>query len=330
MNPKIPKSTLAKLNNPAPEGHRHGQIMDIAVSLKSHGWDDEMIFDIIRPRFPNTGPHPVPDKEIWDILDGTAGYDLQPYATGGALQAPLADVKVPDSRVVDVLPPDEAVRRFVGDFRCSEADLVAKSPEQISDIPWFQTAWFIHRMYEPHDLINIVSDFIVGEDGKAKPTGFGDTLRRCEWYVFRFKKTQRAPQSEAGAWIRMNPLDGDGIKDRNVKAYRYTLLEFDELPLDLQLAFFARLKLPIAALVKSGRRSVHCWIRVEAGNAAEYAKSVAELFDMLTPFGIDRANKNPSRLARLPGAVRRLDGEGDSLQHLLYLNPSPRMEAIYA
>lgn len=35
----------------------------------------------------------------------------------------------------------------------------------------------------------------------------------------------------AGAWIRVNPLDGKGIKDENVTDYRYVLVESDSLPM---------------------------------------------------------------------------------------------------
>lgn len=38
--------------------------------------------------------------------------------------------------------------------------------------------------------------------------------------------------SEAGAWIRFNPLDGKGIKNENVSEYRYALVESDNMDLE--------------------------------------------------------------------------------------------------
>ena len=41
---------------------------------------------------------------------------------------------------------------------------------------------------------------------------------------------------EAGAWIRFNPLDGNGCKNENVTEYRYALVESDSTEIDQQNA----------------------------------------------------------------------------------------------
>jgi regulatory protein RepA len=136
------------------------------------------------------------------------------------------------------------------------------------------------------------------------------------------------PASEAGGWLRMNPTDGNGVEDTNVTAFRFALLESDKLPLDLLLALFAKLPLPIAAIISSAGRSFHAWVRVDADTLNEYRDTVEKMISLLARFGVDTGNKNPSRLSRLPGVIRRIGSEGDGRQRLLYLNPKPVQRAI--
>jgi RecA-family ATPase len=111
---------------------------------------------------------------------------------------------------------------------------------------------------------------------------------------------------QAGAWIRFNPLDGQGISDSNVTALRFALVESDDISIERQHAIYQQMELPIAALVHSGSRSLHAIVRIDAPTFAEYQKRVDFLYDACKRNGlvIDRKNRNPSRLSRLPGATR--------------------------
>lgn len=111
---------------------------------------------------------------------------------------------------------------------------------------------------------------------------------------------------KAGAWIRINPLDGKGVKDANVTDYRYVLIESDSLPIERQNALMRELELPIVTLTHTGGKSLHAVVRVEARDREEYRKRVAYLFDVCKKHGleIDKSCKNPSRLSRLPGFMR--------------------------
>lgn len=113
-------------------------------------------------------------------------------------------------------------------------------------------------------------------------------------------------REEAGAWIRFNPLDGKGCRNENVSEYRYALVESDSADLEKQNAIIRELELPVACLVHSGHKSLHAIVRVEAANYDEYRKRVEYLYDACRKNGleIDRQNKNPSRLSRMPGATR--------------------------
>lgn len=110
----------------------------------------------------------------------------------------------------------------------------------------------------------------------------------------------------AGAWIRFNPLDGNGCGNANVTDFRYALVESDVLDVDKQFPAIKELHLPCVAVVSSGGKSVHAIVRVDAKDKTEYEKRVRWLYDYCDRHGfvVDRANKNASRLSRMPGATR--------------------------
>lgn len=111
---------------------------------------------------------------------------------------------------------------------------------------------------------------------------------------------------EAGAWIRFNPLAEGGCTDKDVAAYRYALVESDKISIDDQAALIKSLSLPVACLVHSGKKSIHAIVKVDASNYEEYQERVKYLYRFCTENGleVDRQNKNPSRLSRMPGVMR--------------------------
>lgn len=113
-------------------------------------------------------------------------------------------------------------------------------------------------------------------------------------------------KEEAGAWIRFNPLDGKGVKNENVTDFRYALVESDSMPLEQQNAVIRELELPVAILVYSGGKSLHAIVKIDAPTYEEYRKRVDYLYKVCKENGldIDRQNRNPSRLSRMPGVIR--------------------------
>lgn len=111
---------------------------------------------------------------------------------------------------------------------------------------------------------------------------------------------------DVGAWIRFNPLDGKGVKNENVTEYRYALVESDNTDISTQNAMIRELELPVACLVYSGGKSLHAIVRVDAGSYEEYRARVDYLYKVCEKNGlsIDKQNRNPSRLSRMPGVTR--------------------------
>ncbi len=223
------------------------------------------------------------------------------------------------------------VTKFLRGFTCTADDLRAASPCKLPPIirpggeHWHrQGSYLLSQLFEQHEFANLVTEAIVA-DGKARPGNGGVTLDQNEW---QGRLMEPLPPRPGGAWLRMNSLDGQGIGDANVTAHRFALVEIDCIPIDTQLALFAKLALPISALIHSAGKSIHAWVRVEAANADEYRAAVAKLLALLARFGVDGKNKNPSRLSRLPGVTRTIGATGDGLQDLLFLNPYPEQKAI--
>lgn len=133
-----------------------------------------------------------------------------------------------------------------------------------------------------------VSQFIAGLEGFSVP----EILKRYN--------------TKAGVWCRINPMTGEGSSDKSVIAYRHTLIESDDIPVEKQIELMCELQLPISALVYSGLKSVHAICLIEAENSEQYDKRVNFMFDICNRYGlkVDTNNKNPSRLSRLPGVIR--------------------------
>lgn len=201
-----------------------------------------------------------------------------------------------------------------------EETIASNAPKK--DKPYQMAIKYLETLFEPDDVVGYVHSAIYkGDRQKWVPANAGAWRKRDD-IIADLKKFKNfdafgSMNDEAGAWIRINPLDGKGAGDKNVTRYTYALAEADSMPIEEQKKLLINLKLPIAALVESGGKSVHAIVKVGASDEAEYKQRVAFLFSKLAEhnFIVDTNNANPSRLSRLPGAMR-----GDKCQTLLATN----------
>lgn len=121
----------------------------------------------------------------------------------------------------------------------------------------------------------------------------------------------------AGAWIRFNPLNGEGVRNTDITSFKYALVESDSLDIGKQLSIIHQLELPVAAVVYSGAKSIHAIVKVDASDNKEYRERVSYLYKICDKNGleVDSQNKNPSRLSRMPGCIR-----GDHKQFIIETN----------
>lgn len=182
---------------------------------------------------------------------------------------------------------------------------------------------YLETLFEPAENVGYVEKSWQ-KDGRWLPTSGGHWDRTAGQLIEQLSKCKGDIGSvigdydpAAGAWIRFNPLDGHGCRNENVTEYRYALVESDGLELEKQNAIIHQLELPCAALVYSGKKSLHAIVRVDAPDYAEYRKRVDYLYSICQKNGLvlDQACRNPSRLSRMPGVMR--DGQK---QYLLETN----------
>jgi hypothetical protein len=151
------------------------------------------------------------------------------------------------------------------------------------------------------------------------------------------------PQIEAGGrygngiWFLSNPADGQWHpnprqnnepscrSEESITSFRYAVLESDEAPADVWIAFIAQLPARVAAIYTSGGRSIHTLLRFDARTKAEWDDIIAPLKRPLKRLGGDPGALSAVRLSRLPGCWRP---EKNNFQKLLYLNPNPSLSPL--
>ena len=185
------------------------------------------------------------------------------------------------------------------------------APQECNPVDDFRT--YLEALFEPEDRVAYVTgDVWQDSEGKWYPSKgvydrtAGELLASLEKYPDDLGATIGDWKKDAGAWIRFNPVDGEGVKNDNITKFRYALVESDTMSIADQDAIIRKLELPVACLVHSGGKSLHAIVRVDAEDYTEYRKRVEFLYDYLEKNGvaIDKQNRNPSRLSRLPGATR--------------------------
>jgi RecA-family ATPase len=172
--------------------------------------------------------------------------------------------------------------------------------------------------FKPDECICITNEAGEDEDGRFFPAAKGTFQTTTAWIEKHFGEGDfifdGKPQ---GAWIRINPFHQDDFsgKDDAVAVYRHVLIEFDDKPKHEQEQILRQSNLPITALIDSGGKSVHGWIRVDAENFDEWKQRRDAIYEYLTDYNPDPQNKNPSRWSRLGGIAR-----GQKVQSIIALN----------
>lgn len=206
-------------------------------------------------------------------------------------------------------------------LNCSPMEELKKDDLQ----PTKELERYISALFKPDEFVGYVvksrkdeerNKYVPGDRGVYHRTA-GELLEALEKHPEDLGATIGDYFSDAGAWIRFNPLDGVGVGNQNVTSYRFALVESDSIEIEKQKAIIEELKLPVAVMVSSGGKSIHAIVRINASNSAEYQERVEYLYSVCDKNGlsVDKQNKNPSRLSRMPGVMR-----GDKCQYIIAEN----------
>ena len=312
-----------KIPPPAAEGGRHDQLTAFARELAGAGVPRKQASEML-----TAFQEEIPAAELRGIVDW----------------AFRSQASEPQSSAKEAEPVQKKTALEMVQEKCASmtpVELTALSPVPIPSSEAEGLSLFLQTFYAGNEHINITTEY-GNRDGdlfKMGPRGAGVTRLASEWIAHLGQAP--VPNSKAGGWFRPNPVtvtgsgSGGAVKDCDVTSHRFMLVESDELPAEAMLGLVASVELPVAAVYTTGGSSrqlpdqgIHALIQVDAPDAAQYAQVVLKVLGILRPYGIDTANKNPSRMSRLPGAKREIGGVGDGIQRLLYINPQPTCSPI--
>jgi RecA-family ATPase len=175
---------------------------------------------------------------------------------------------------------------------------------------------FILAAFKPGEHISMC-DAVENKEKRSTPKDSGIVLTREQW-LDKLDDCDGDPNKlfknqVCGAFVRVNPTNGK--TDADVEAFRHTLIEFDKLSCEDQFSILTQSNVPCTAILHSGGKSIHAWVKVDATTRDEYDERVAWIYEHFRQYGVDPKNKNPSRFSRLPGMNR-----GNNVQSLLSLN----------
>ena len=192
------------------------------------------------------------------------------------------------------------------------------SPPTTNQDPTLQ---FLQTCFAPDEAVSIAGSRDL-PDGEVPIDAGVNRFTQAELVAMGTSSIERLYDQPYGFYVRINPVKKGCIKgkDEHITAFRHTLLESDTIPKAQQEEILRNSGLPISALIDSGGKSVHAWVRVDAQDIAQYHERRQKVWDSLPEeYQVDQANKNPSRFSRLPGMSR-----GGREQKLLALNIGPQ------
>lgn len=266
----------------------------------------------------------MPKADAYKVLGAKADFDgLTDREISDAIESAYRAAPAPVAQTTrdEVLAWDSVINMF----SLSDEDIPDETaiPDPRHNWETVDLPEYLSVVFQPDEFVPYTVTATASTDGKAKPATKGQYATKSKELIRRCCNSTASEAvnlrtTEFGAWIRINPFDGTGVSDSNVTDYRHCLVESDTLSLERQLAVIRGSRIPCAAIVHSGKKSIHAIVRVDAGKDAKlYRKRVDNLYKFLEKHGfkIDRQNKNVGRLSRLPGVWR-----GDSKQYLIDIN----------
>jgi hypothetical protein len=320
--PSIPPSIAETLKKPSRRGQFvHEEMLRVVFWMAYEGLDADAIWRVVNAEGGYGRDPEIPRRELERIIEGAvskfqSGY-VPPVQARDANGLPVA---TPKHKITPELTQrwTENAQKFV-EGRTTEVgvvDFLEASPIRFS--PQNCQLTLLETLFAENEIVAIKAGEYQDPDEALYVEGWRKKLRMGKRIT-----------AKKGAWLRPNPMKlgkpsgGNGTyTDADCSAVRYGFLESDALPLPLQLAMLASLRLPIVAITDSAGKSYHALVRLKGDTDEARRGWWASTLDSLNNlFGYDASNKNPSKYTRLAGAFRdegrREDSSGE--QQLIYL-----------
>ena len=208
----------------------------------------------------------------------------------------------------------------------SESILYYRSPYKFPVHPVAQTRDFLEGMFLPDDLLFIAPRV---EMSKTLQPSYIKPASVCASFFPQFQPGYPIETSERCSSLQYitpctftgNPnAEGSYISGDCRQRVDYMVVEFDDVPLVEQRRYWLGViderKIPVCALIFSGNKSYHAWIRIPdnltLNDSDDYISNAYR--HMFAAIGADESKKGKGTRVRLPGSIRR-DKETGAVLH---------------
>jgi hypothetical protein len=238
---QLPKITLDYLEYGAPEGQRDDSAYKAAQQFKWNGYSQQEAMAAIVPRAMADG---LSEAEARKCV--RQGYESskqgEPTSSGHGSRHPRRTDK-----------PQRNYKR------------VKTEPEPIPEGMKRGDVGLLMAAFKEGEYVSIGTGSVT-EDGIVVPDK-GDVRTREEWLeIMKEKPFHESFNGAPSYFIRINPMKEGGTEDKDVTVFRHVLVEADKGTKEAQLGAIRKLGLPITAIIDSGNKSIHCWVRIDAKN----------------------------------------------------------------
>lgn len=283
-----------------------------ALGFRASVPEAKIVADVLE-NMPEGGRHVSDEEIVTGVAKGFAQAMHNEIGTGAGDAANASKI------------PRDAFARLVEAGGAATLDYIVKRSPVPLDFPQDEAGWrTLEALYNADDYLFV---------GGAREAGeLGVSVRAAGEWISAFKTGGAKHEVRDRPFIVVNTLTGKAAptkadptklsyrSDAAIRSWRYMVVEFDSVSMADQIAFWSVVKLPVAALVLSGGKSIHGWVQVDCADRVEWEREVeSDLFPgYLVPLGVDGSCKNEARLSRMPGQVR--PGTA-TMQRLIYLAP---------
>ena len=325
---------LAALPPPGTGSGYHDKSFSVAKAGAYDGISPDVVYQDLR-RIADSGARSVPHREIETTIRNAYRevQNRQVLKLHG-----ITPPAKPKPRIKNGTDARQRIidrgKAIVGKLKPSQW-LLSHSPVEIPADPREQCKLFLRKMF-----YRWPGAFICMGTGKKIPgtleieAGDRCTLRTWPQWCYWIDAGGPIPEhisvntfTGRKAPKKSNPDELSRRCDNSTAALLYTLVEYEakDVPTIDQARFWIAAPLPVAALVFSGRGSIHAWLRMNCRSHQEWMQTVENGIykQRLEPMGVDPNDKNPSRFARPPGARH---SKNNRIARLLYLDPNAALE----
>ncbi len=311
MKHPLPKSALDYQKFGAPVGQRNDSLLKAALQWRDASYSREETISDLLDRAIGDG---LSESEARTTIHSAFSRGPREPIGTGCKQPALGKYSINGKSAATNAPRAKAkeyVLERVENWRM---------PEPLAD----GARTLLKTAFKPGEYVCIQTGTLKDEDDPAKgdmPAHDNGITFTFEHWMAKLDANSGDPNGflcssqRTGLYVCINPLTNGGRRDTNVTAYRHVLVEFDKISLQDQWQLIRKSNIPCTAIVYSGGKSIHAWVRVDAKDREEYNERVQLIYDHFKAHELDEQNKNPSRLCRLAGCERF-----DKRQELLAVN----------